>query len=104
MLQKILKFITNKYFLVTIFFLSWVFFFSSNDLFSEYQEKKEYREMKAKIEYLQTEIKNLQLQQKELTTDTAAIIKYARERYLMRKTNEDLFIFDTVKNQPPYNK
>ncbi len=97
-MKVILGFITNKWFLVTAFFLSWIFFFSSNDLFTEYQERKEYREMNDKIKYLEAEIKSLQNQQQKLTTDTAAIIKYARERYLMRKADEDLYVLDTTKN------
>lgn len=96
MFRKIIQFLTNKYFLVTLFFLSWIFFFASNNLIAQYEENKELLEMKAKIKFLETEIKNMQTQYNALKTDPNAIEKLAREKYHMKKPNEDLFVFDTV--------
>ncbi len=96
MLRNIIQFLTNKYFLVTVFFLSWIFFFASNNLISQYKENTELQEMKAKIKFLESEIKNMQTQYNALKTNPAAIEKLAREKYHMKKPNEDLFVFDTV--------
>ncbi len=96
MFRKIINFITNKYFLVTAFFLSWIFIFASNNILSQYQENKELQEMKAKIKYLEGEIATMQRQTDALKNDPAAIEKLAREKYHMKKENEDLFVFDTV--------
>jgi cell division protein DivIC len=96
MLRKTLDFITNKYFLATAFFLSWIFIFASNNILSQYKENKELQEMKAKVYFLETEIAAMQQQSEALKNDPKAIEKFAREKYHMKKANEDLFIYDTV--------
>jgi cell division protein DivIC len=100
MFRKILNFITNKYFLVTAFFLSWIFIFASNNILSQYRENKELQAMKSKIAYLEAEIAIMQKQSEALKSDPAAIEKLAREKYHMKKENEDLFVFDTVQAKP----
>jgi cell division protein DivIC len=96
-MKAIINFITDRYFIATAFFLSWIFFFASNNLITQYSQTKELREMKDKLKYLETEIKAMQQQTIALQTDSAAIEKYAREKYHMKKANETIFVFDTVK-------
>jgi cell division protein DivIC len=96
-MKKIFQFLTNRYFLVTAFFLSWIFFFAENDLVTQYKQGKEYNEMKEKIKYLEAEIQEMKKQTIALQTDSATIEKYAREHYHMKKPNEEIFVFDTVK-------
>jgi cell division protein FtsB len=95
-MKAFLQFISNRYFLATAFFLSWIFFFASNDLVTQYSQTKELREMKEKLHYLETEIATMKQQTIALQTDSAAIEKYAREKYHMKKANETIFVFDTV--------
>jgi cell division protein DivIC len=96
-MKRIFQFLTNRYFLVTAFFLSWIFFFASNDLVSQYNQGKEYKEMKEKIKYLEAEIDAMKKQTIALQTDSTAVEKYAREHYRMKKPNEEIYVFDTIK-------
>jgi cell division protein FtsB len=93
----LLKFVTNGYFIITAIFLASVLFFANNDLITQYKDQKELNALKAKIQYLESEIARMKAEEKKLTTDTNAIIKYAREKYLMKKPNEEVFVIDTVK-------
>jgi cell division protein FtsB len=95
-LKSLIKFVTNKYFLVTAFFLSWIFFFASNDLLSQWENKKEFQAMQTKLHYLETEIETMRKEQLLLTTDSVYLEKFAREHYRMKKPNEDIFVFDTL--------
>jgi cell division protein FtsB len=94
----ILKFLKNKYFTVTAIFLVWIFFFAQYDIISQRKQRAEYNDMKTKIEYLEKEIEQLKNEKHLLKTDKATLEKYAREKYYMKATNEDVFVFDTVKN------
>jgi cell division protein FtsB len=53
--------------------------------------------MKEKIKYLEAEIQEMKKQTIALQTDSVAIEKYAREHYHMKKPNEEIFVFDTLK-------
>jgi cell division protein DivIC len=97
LIQKCWSIISNKYFIVTAFFLSWIFFLAENNLISQYQDKQDLNEMKAKLQYLNTEIEAMKLQQQKILTDTQFLEQYAREHYHMKKANETVFVFDTIK-------
>ncbi len=96
-MNKILQFFTNRFVLVTLFFLSWIFFFASNDVVSQYKQNEEYKQMKEKLQYLEKEIAAMKQQRQALTQDSSVIEKVARERYRMKKPNEEIFVFDTLK-------
>ena len=81
--NKIFKFLTNKYIVILIAFLIWMFFFDANvQLNNEF--KKEIKKDKNTITELQ---------------DSLQLEKFAREKYLMKKENEDIYIieFDTLR-------
>lgn len=96
-MRKIFSFLSNKYILAGLFFLVGIIFFAQNDLISQYNDQKDFKALTEKVKYLESEIAKMKTRENELKTDTAAIIKYAREKYLMKKGNEDVFVFDTIK-------
>jgi cell division protein DivIC len=85
----------NKYFISIVLFISWMLFFDPKDwsLISGRREKlRELQKSEAHLTGLITETrKELDL----LRTSASTIEKYAREKYLMKKDNEDLFIVNT---------
>jgi cell division protein DivIC len=85
----------NKYFISIVLFISWMLFFDPKDwsLISGRREKlRELQKSEAHLTSLITETrKELDL----LRTSASTIEKYAREKYLMKKDNEDLFIVNT---------
>jgi cell division protein FtsB len=96
--MKLLSILKNKYLIVTAIFLVWVFFFAQYDLMSQKNQKDELKAMEQKIEYLEKEVTALQEEKNLLKNDSITLEKYAREKYYMKKNNEDVFVFDTIQN------
>jgi cell division protein FtsB len=72
-------------------------FFDSNDLFLQFQRNSKLNQLKAKQEFYGEKIREVEEDRKELLSDEELLEKYAREKYLMRKPTEDLYI---VVDQP----
>lgn len=82
----------NFYFISGTLFLIWMLFFDSNDLFLQYQRNNKLHDQQAKKEFYLAKIEEVQEDRRELLSDEKLLEKYAREKYLMRKPTEDLFI------------
>lgn len=91
-LQYIPSLFKNKYLLTGIFFLVWMLFFNEKDLISEFKKRAKLRELQKSERHLTETIKETKLELGQLKTNAQTIEKYAREKYLMKKDNEDLFI------------
>lgn len=85
---------TNKYLLATAFFISWLLFFDHNDIFTTYKRTQELNDLKAKKAWYQEQIKLTQMEVDALRLNAASLERVAREKYLMKKENEDLFIVE----------
>ena len=94
--------IKNKYLITTLVFLGWILFFDKNNLVSQFEERQKLFELKKEKRYYQDEIRSTREQLDELMTDNVSLEKFAREKYLMKKENEDLFLVvhqqDTTRN------
>lgn len=82
----------NFYFICGILFLVWMLFFDSNDLFLQFQRNRKLNQLNAKKEFYVAKIQEVETDRKELLSDQELLEKYAREKYLMRKPTEDLYI------------
>lgn len=91
-LAKLLPILKNKYYLAGIIFVLWVGFFDRNDLITQYKYRRDLNNLKRDKEYYQEEIIKTKADLKELTTNQRQLEKFAREKYLMKKENEDIFI------------
>ncbi len=74
------------------FFLVWMFFFNEKDLISEFKRKAKLNDLQKSEQHLSETIKETKFELSQLKTNAQTIEKYAREKYLMKKDNEDLFI------------
>ncbi len=92
-LQKIPAVFKNKYLLTGIFFLVWMFLFNEKDLVTEFRKKNKLTDLQKSEQHLTEIIKETKKELSQLKTNSQTIEKYAREKYLMKKDNEDLFIF-----------
>ena len=59
----------------------------------QFQNKLELWEMEEEKEYYLQEIKITKLDLKELTSDMNSLERFAREKYLMKRDNEEIFVF-----------
>jgi cell division protein FtsB len=82
----------NRYFLVIIGFLTWLVFFDDDDLPKQIRLSMELQDRKEQVNYLRNQIDSLKTDKKMLFEDPHSREKFAREKYLMKRDNEDLFI------------
>ena len=82
----------NKYIITIIAFVIWMIFFDAKDIITQRERTGELRELQESKAYYTNEIATEKKALEELKSNPAAIEKYAREQYLMKKENEDLFI------------
>lgn len=94
MLRKILNVIRNKYFIVTVAFLVWLIFFDQNNIISQMKLTRKLRQLQEQKRYYEREIEKNEKEANELKSDTLHLEKFAREKYLMKKENEDVYILD----------
>lgn len=100
--MKILRFLLNKYFIATLIFLGWMVFFDSNNILTRGRLKSRLEELQKERKFYRDEIRKDSTLLREITTDTAKLEKFARERYLMKKEGEDVFLMiDTTGGQHP---
>ena len=91
-MKRLLDLIKNKFFLVTVAFLVWMIFFDKNDLFSQYQYHQQVTKLKQERDFYKTQTDQVNKDLDELTTNPEKLEKFAREKYLMKKDNEDVFV------------
>jgi cell division protein FtsB len=89
-----LKLLTNKFLLTGLAFLVWMVFFDQNNWSSQQERKKDLREVERNIAYLNSEIGRMENEYRELTTNPVRLEQYARERYKMKKDNEDVYVIE----------
>ena len=92
--------IRNKYLLVVLGFLVWIVFFDKNNLISQYEDRQALYELKKEKRYYQEEIENTHEQLNELMTDNRSLEKFAREKYLMKKDNEAIWLVIDKSKKP----
>ena len=94
-LTHIPSWLKNKYLLSGVAFLVWIVFLDNkNDLFSQYERLTRSRELTKNENHLNKLITETQKELDLLKNNAQSIEKYAREKYMMKKDNEDLFILD----------
>ena len=92
-LSKIPSWLKNKYLLTGLVFTAWLLFFDDRDVITtHFKHKKELQDLEKSRDYYLQQIDNTQHELKQLRSDPATLEKYAREKYWMKKDNEDLFI------------
>lgn len=94
-LNRIPGWLKNKYFLAGSFFIIWMTFFDQKDLASDVDHWKHLQELKKSEKHFSELISNTQKELNLLKTNAQTIEKYAREKYLMKKDNEDIFIVNS---------
>ncbi|MGZ5287333.1 MAG: FtsB family cell division protein [Flavisolibacter sp.] len=98
-LSHIPSFLKNKFFLATTGFVVWMLFFDRNDFFTQWERKNDLKEMKASKAYFTKQIAENREISNSLQFNASAIEKFARETYLMKKENEDLFLIQPLEQK-----
>jgi cell division protein FtsB len=98
-MQKIKAFFTklppifrNIFFLTGFAFAVWMLFFDENNMLVQYNRRHELISLQKKSNFYHREIVTVENQYRELTTNSESQEKFARENYLMKRDNEDVFV------------
>ncbi|MGJ8685522.1 MAG: FtsB family cell division protein [Nonlabens sp.] len=96
------KILTNKYVLISIIFLVWILFLDASAWLTSHRElDQQIAEKEQNVEFYKRGIAHDQEKIRSLK-DSAGIEKFARERYLMKRENEEVFIIqhaDSLKKE-----
>jgi cell division protein DivIC len=87
------------YVLTTFVLLVWIAFFDGSNLISQFRLWQKYRELENEKEYYVEALKKVKQEEKEVMGNADAMEKFAREKYLMKKTGETVFVIVDEKNQ-----
>ena len=73
-------------------FCIWMLFFDKNNMISQISLKLEVNELNKAKEKLMVQIKDIRYRHDKLLNDPKEQERFARERYWMKRTDEDIFI------------
>lgn len=90
--NKTFPILRNKFVLTTLVFGVWIVLFDQNNLLDRWSDMNKLKQLEKEKEYYRTKIKEDQKRIQELTSDKDDLEKFAREKYLMKKDDEDVFI------------
>ncbi|RYY65462.1 MAG: septum formation initiator family protein [Chitinophagaceae bacterium] len=89
----------NKYFIASAFFVIWMSFFDPKDWGLIMERGQKLKELDKSEKHLGLQIAETRKELDLLKTNAQTIEKYAREKYYMKKDNEDLFIVNSAEKK-----
>lgn len=90
--SRLPPFLRNFYVITLLGFLLWMLFLDSNDLVSQFKLSSKLDKLETEKAYYQEKIEEVKKDREELLSNKELLEKFAREKYLMRKKTEDLFV------------
>ena len=90
--KALFKTITNKYLFAFLVFSLWMIFLDDHNILFMRQNLNKLKRFRVEKEYYKEKISIDSQKLKELQTDSKNLEKFAREQFLMKKKNEDIFL------------
>jgi len=91
-LEKLAPFYKNKYLIAGTLFLTWLIFFDQNNLLERSHQLKHLRQLQDDKVYYQERISEDSTRLLQLKTNNDNLERFAREKYFMKRDNEDIFV------------
>jgi len=82
--------IRNRYFVVLVLVAAWIIFFDKHDVMTQWKLNQSLNDLEADKSYYKVQIEQVKKDKEDLENNKE---KFAREKYFMKKKNEDVFIF-----------
>ncbi len=79
--------------------LIWVSYFDGSSLWAQIQLRAKLSDLKSQQEYYDSELRKVRLEENEVMGTKEAMEKFAREKYLMKKNGETIFIIVDEENK-----
>ncbi len=89
---RIFSILRNRYFLAFILVLVWLVFFDTHNFINQWRMRRQMKELEQERDFYREEIYRDSLAIEELKNNPDALERYAREKYLMKRDNEDVYI------------
>lgn len=94
--EKVLRYVPvrlrNRYGAILGFFLLWVTVLADYDIIAMFKLRSELRDMRKQHAQYVEDVERTREQLYQLNSDQALLEKFAREKYLMKRDNEDVFV------------
>jgi cell division protein DivIC len=90
--RVLFKTITNKYLFAFLIFSVWMIFLDDHNILFLRQNLNKLKRFRVEQKYYKEKIFSDSQKLKELQTDSKNLEKFAREQFLMKKKNEDIFL------------
>lgn len=102
LLTHLPSFLRNKYFISIAVFCVVMLFLDKNDVFTQLDRTRELKQLRQSKQFYTAKIEAERKELEGLKHNPATVEKYAREKYLMKRDNEELFLvqenYDSPKN------
>ena len=98
-IKKLPKPLRNKYLILFLLFILWVVFIDDYNLINQSKIKNTVDDLRIQKEFYISEIKSDSTELYKLQNDPAEQERFAREKFLMKKENEDIFIIREKENE-----
>lgn len=93
LVDRIPSWLKNKYVLTAFGFAVWILFIDDRDFITtHFRHVKELHKLEARKVYFEEQIATVRKELDQLKSNPATLEKYAREKYLMKRDDEDLFV------------
>ena len=89
----------NKYIITLLFFAFWILFIDDYNLIKQYQLQKDVKKLEDKKTYYLLEIEKDSTELYHLQNTQEQQEKFAREKFLMKKEKEDIFIIRSKRHE-----
>lgn len=91
-LRFVPRFLRNRYGAGVLAMVLWIGLFADYDLYTMLKLRLQLHSMSQQRDHYEAEIAVTRAQLHELTSDQELLEKFAREKYLMKRDNEDIFV------------
>lgn len=91
-LPKARKVVFNKYFLTITVFTVLIVFFGEHSLKNRWKTGRSIKTLKKEIEFYKQDIESNKQKMNDMQSGNESLERYAREKYYLKKENEDIFI------------
>ncbi|MCS7018247.1 MAG: septum formation initiator family protein [Cytophagales bacterium] len=86
--------LNNFYVIFAGAFILWMAFFDGNNLYNQYEQRRRIEQLRQERHFYKTSVEKLQKEIAELNRNPKMLEKFARERFLMKKPNEDIYVVE----------
>jgi cell division protein FtsB len=93
-MAKVLYWIKNKYVIFTAIMVVWIGFFDRYNVIRRIKDTVDLHKMQDERVYYEQKIQEVSKSRGELFSNVENLEKFARERYFMKKDNEEVFIVE----------